>query len=59
MGQALRDKDYIKERICADAKIPLLRFRIGEKWDVESIRTRLDQITDFKKDGIAADSPQR
>ncbi|MDL1899040.1 DUF2726 domain-containing protein [Anaerolineae bacterium CFX7] len=54
-----REKDSVKDRICADAKIPLLRFRVGEKWDAATIRAQIDQVTDFQKDGIATHSSQR
>ncbi len=38
-----RSKDEIKNRILADAKIPMLRFRVGDQWDSTDIRTKLDQ----------------
>ncbi len=56
---ATRAKDEIKNRICADAKIPLLRFRIGEKWNADTIRAQVEQVTGFQKNGISTDSSQR
>ncbi len=53
-----QSRDKIKERILRDAKIPLLRFRVGDAWSAEDIRTRTDQVTDFKKDGMATNSSQ-
>jgi len=44
-----RAKDEIKNRICADANIPLLRFRIGDKWDAEAIRLQVEQIVNGNK----------
>lgn len=44
-----RAKDEIKNRICADAKIPLLRFRVGEKWDSNEIRLQVERIADLTK----------
>lgn len=39
-----RARDEIKERILKDAKIPLLRFRVGDKWDANVIRAQVEQI---------------
>lgn len=39
-----RARDEIKERILQGAKIPLLRFRVGDKWDATAIRLQVEQI---------------
>lgn len=52
-----RVNDEIQERICRDAKIPFARFRVGEKWNTEEIRARIEQAINPKKDGIAPNSP--
>ncbi len=44
-----RTKDEIKNRICAEAKIPLLRFRVGEKWNANEIRLQVEQAINMTK----------
>ncbi len=55
-----RAKDELKNRIFADAKIPLLRYRVGEKWDPTEIRTKLDQTLGIATEtNVRTTSPQR
>lgn len=48
-----RSRDELKELILREARIPLLRFRVGEQWNTREIRKRINEIVEQNQDNQA------
>ncbi|MBI3913798.1 MAG: DUF2726 domain-containing protein [Chloroflexi bacterium] len=54
-----RDRDERKEMLLKQANIPLVRFRVGETWNAQQIRTQIDQAIQSAQAQVSGEALKR